>query len=121
MHECLIGNRFNIESQSRMTPISMRGVVNVTSALVLFSVIASAAPDVYGFGAQVTGGKGATSNSTYVVKNFEELKTALANKGQPHAPKLIYIGKNYSPRILTGYIIDQQVVYISCSDITNYF
>lgn len=66
----------------------------------LFSVIASAAdPDVYGFGAKATGGKGAKSSSTFVVKNFEEFKTALNNKGKPHASKLIYIGMKDSREI----------------------
>jgi len=63
------------------------------SAIFLFSAIAAASScDVYGFGAKVTGGNGAKRGSIYVVKNFNQFRVALDNKGCPHAPKVIYIG-----------------------------
>jgi hypothetical protein len=46
-------------------------------------------------GTKTTGGRGAPPSSTYTVKNFNEFKTALNNKGKPHAPKVIYIGKQH--------------------------
>ncbi|QRV99078.1 pectate lyase [Ceratobasidium sp. AG-Ba] len=65
--------------------------------------IAAAAqdPEIWGFGAKTTGGRGAPPTSVYTVKNFNEFKTALNNGGKPNAPKIIYIdgaiSGNYLP------------------------
>lgn len=72
-----------------------------------------------------TGGAGAPSTSTYVVRNRAQLLDAFANNGQPTAPKIIYVEgtiqgnetadgrllgeQDYAP----GYGLDE---YMSCFD-----
>lgn len=69
-------------------PLSIRTLF--ASAIVLASAFVSAGSS--GFGAKVTGGKGAKPGSVYLVNNFAQFKAALDNKGNPNAPKVIYIG-----------------------------
>ncbi|CAE6364114.1 pectate lyase/Amb allergen [Rhizoctonia solani AG-1 IB] len=74
----------------------------VAGALTGIGLVSAAKdPEIWGFGTKTTGGRGAPPSSTYTVKNFNEFKTALNNKGKPHAPKVIYIdgviSGNYLP------------------------
>lgn len=56
-------------------------------------VAADSDPQIWGFGEHTTGGALASEKSTYTVKNFNELRTALKNGGKPDDPKIIYIGE----------------------------
>ncbi|KAG9090778.1 hypothetical protein FS749_000304 [Ceratobasidium sp. UAMH 11750] len=57
-------------------------------------VVAARDPEIWGFGNKTTGGRGAPPWSIYTVTNYNELKTALNNRGKPDAPKIIYISKH---------------------------
>ncbi|CAE6510398.1 unnamed protein product [Rhizoctonia solani] len=65
-------------------------------------VSAAQDPEIWGFGAKTTGGRGAPSSSVYTVTNFNEFKTALDNKGKPNAPKIIYIDGAISGNYLSN-------------------
>jgi pectate lyase len=56
-----------------------------------------------------TGGAGAASADTYVVTNRAQLLTALANHGQPDAPKIIYVeGTIYGNQAADGRLLGEQ-------------
>jgi len=49
----------------------------------------------WGFGTGTTGGSGAKLSSIYTVKDYNQFKTALDNKGKPDSPKIIYLGTHF--------------------------
>ncbi|KAG9101406.1 hypothetical protein FRC06_003047 [Ceratobasidium sp. 370] len=74
----------------------------LAGALASVGLVAAAKdPEIWGFGNQTTGGRGAPPKSVYTVTNYNELKAALNNAGKPDAPKIIYINGaitgNYLP------------------------